>query len=96
MVIAFPDVDGYDTWVQKADERPHLDIADLLIGWMQERKDDLPEDVSEPLPDTPVSENPVFLEVRKYISPEFHAEVLALIEELGLEVVGMTERIENE
>ena len=65
----------------------HIDIADLLIRWMQERKDDLPEDVSEPLPDTPASENPVFLKVKKYISPEYHAEVLALIEELGLEVV---------
>ena len=110
-VIAFPDVDGYDTWVQKAAERPHLgiivsdlleknatpedraahiDIADLLIRWMQERKDDLPEEVSEPLPDTPASENPVFLEVKKYISPEYYAEVLALIEELGLELVGVT------
>ena len=54
---------------------------------MQERKDDLPEDVSETLPDTPVSENPVFLEIKKHISPEYYAEVLALIEELGLELV---------
>ena len=58
---------------------------------MQERKYDLPEDVSEPRPNTPVSENPVLLEVRKYISPEFHTEVLALIEGLGLELVGVTE-----
>ena len=100
-VIAFPDVDGYDTWVQKASERPHLgiivsdlleknatpedraahiDIADLLIKSIQE----------QPLPCPPDSDNPVFLEVRKYISPEYHAEVLALIEELGLELVGVT------
>ena len=79
-VIAFPDVDGYDTWVQKAAERPHLgiivsdlleknatpedraahiDIADLLIRWMQARQ-------------------------------EHHAEMLALIEELDLKVVGVT------
>mgnify|MGYP003313618022 CR=1 FL=1 len=32
-------------------------------------------------------ENPVLREVKKYISLEFHAEVLVLIEELGLEVV---------
>lgn len=31
-IIAFPDVDGYETWVQKAAERPHLWIivSDLL------------------------------------------------------------------
>lgn len=69
------------------DRAAHIDIADLLIRWMQERKDDLPEDVSEPPPDTPASENPVFLEIKKHISPEYYAEVLALIEELGLEVV---------
>lgn len=57
-------------------ERPHLDITDLLIRWMQ-----------EPLSCTTACENPVFLEIKKHISPEYHAEVLAMIEELGLEVV---------
>ena len=106
-VIAFPDVDGYDTWVQKAAERPHLgiivsdlleknatpedraahiDIADLLIRSIQE----------QPLPCPPATDNPVFLEVRKYISPEYHAEVMALIEELGLELVGVTETITSD
>ena len=60
-----------------SDRAAHIDIADLLIRSIQE----------QPLPCSPDSDIPVFHEVRKYISPKFHAEVLALIEELGLEVV---------
>lgn len=94
-IIAFPDVDGFDTWMEKAAERPHLciivsdllersatqadrdahiDIADLLVRWKQSGCD---------------SGNPVFLEVQKYISPEYHDQVLGLIEDLGLELVGV-------
>lgn len=111
-VIAFPDVDGYDTWVQKAAERPHLgiivsdlleknatpedraahiDIADLLIRWMQERQDDLPPASDKPLPCPLPAENPTFLQVSQYIPQEHHAEMLALIEDLDLELVGVAE-----
>ena len=34
--------------------------------------------------------NPVFLEVQKYIFPEYHKEVLALIEDFDLEFVSAT------
>lgn len=99
-IIAFPDVDGYDTWIEKAAERPHLgiivsdllersatqadrdthiDIADLLVRWKRNGCD---------------SGNPVFLKVQKYISQEYHDQVLGLIEDLGLELVGVKE-IEN-
>ena len=97
-IIAFPDVDGFDTWQEKAAERPHLrvivsdllernatqedrdahiDIVDLLIRWVH----------SDSSSKSVRSINPVFQEIQKYISPEYYNEVLALIEDLDLEVV---------
>lgn len=103
-VIAFPDVDGYETWCQKAKERPHLniiisdlleriasdddrekqiDIADLLIRWKQGF-----DTIPSPLPQPPPSpQNPVFLEIQKHFSPEYHKSIFKLIEELDLELV---------
>lgn len=116
-VIAFPDVDGYDVWVEKASERPHLhiavsdfleksatqeqrdayiDIADILIAEMQERNAGVSSPNKEPPPAELVSTNPVFLEVQKYISPEYWENVAALIEELDLEFVGVTRHIPKE
>ena len=113
-VIAFPDVDGYDTWCTKATERPHLgiivsdlleknatpedraahiDIADLLIRSIQVQQNDLSPAADEPLPCPQPAENPAFLQVRQYIPQEYHAEMLALIEDLDLEVVGVAEII---
>lgn len=101
-VIAFPDVDGYDTWCQKAKEKPHLniivsdllkkkatdedrekqiDIADLLIRWKQ-GSDTAPSPLPKP-PPTP--QNPIFLEIQKYFSPEYQEPIFKLIEELDLE-----------
>ena len=99
-IIAFPDVDGFDTWQEKAAERPHLgiivsdllernatqedrdahiDIADLLIRWVH----------SYSSSQAVCSINPVFQEIQKYISSEYYQEVLALIEDFDLEVVGV-------
>ena len=110
-IIAFPDIDGYEVWKQKADERPHLgiivsdlleknatpsdraahiDIADWLIRWRQRHPHIAPTSPIEQPPENSSSTNPVFLEVKKYFSPEYHEEILALIEELDLEVVGRT------
>jgi hypothetical protein len=110
-ILAFPDVDGYTTWKEKADERPylgvivsdylertataedraaHIDIADLLIRWQHQRLGTERPSKVEPIPPEELSTNPVFLEVQKYISPEYHKEVLALIEELDLEFISAT------
>ncbi len=95
-IVAFPDVDGYEAWVQKAaalpclnikvsdilqknateDERKqHIDIADWLIRWKL-----------EPRSKGDVKMNRTFQKVAKYFSPEYHEEILGLIEDLGLEV----------
>lgn len=110
-ILAFPDVDGYDVWVDKAAERPHLhitvsdylektatpqereahiDIADRLIALMQSESGNSSPARADPPPTELVSTNPVFLEVQKYFSPEFHSEVLALIKDLDLEFVRVT------
>ena len=94
-IVAFPDVDGYDTWVQKAAALPclgikvsdilqknatdeereqHIDIADWLIKWKL-----------EPRPASSASLSRTFRKVAKYFSPEYHSEILALIEDFELE-----------
>jgi len=94
-IVAFPDVDGYDTWVQKAAALPclgikvsdilqknatkeereqHIDIADWLIKWKL-----------EPRSEGSAKMNRTFQKVAKYFSPEYHEEILALIEDFELE-----------
>lgn len=95
-IVAFPDVDGYEAWVQKAAVLPclgikvsdilqknatdeereqHIDIADWLIKWKL-----------EPRSESPAQMNRTFQKVAKYFSPEYHEEILGLIEDLDLEV----------
>lgn len=97
-VIAFPDVDGYEDWARKLTELPglhitvspilqhnvtpedreaHIDIADWLIRYL----------LNPPAHGirTPCT---AFLKAARYISPEYHEEVEALIEDLGLEFMG--------
>lgn len=116
-VLAFPDVDGYDVWVEKAYERPHLhisvsdylektatpqereahiDIADRLIALMRSEPVSAAPAQADSPPTELVSTNPVFLEVQKYYSPEYWENVVALIEELDLEFVGVTKHIPTE
>lgn len=116
-IIAFPDVDGYEVWKTKAEERPHLgiyvsdllerdaspadraaqiDIADLLIRWKQTQRSPVTPAATEPQPPELISTNPVFLEVKKYFSPESHENVLALIEAFDLELVSVTKILPKE
>ncbi len=75
-----------------SDSGYNIDIADLLIRWRQaghtsgnsaDTTTGTADDTSGNAPD------PVFLQIQKYISPAHHDNVLALIEELELEVVGV-------
>ena len=95
-IIAFPDVDGYETWTEKAAFLPHLnikvsnllqknatdeereqhiDIADRLVKWNL-----------EPKPAASSHLNRTFQKVAKYFSPEYHEQILGLIEDLDLDV----------
>jgi hypothetical protein len=59
------------------------DVADLLIRWKTS-----PE--SRNYPD---DENPILTEIRRYFSPQYVDEVMALVEDLELEIVGVTGRM---
>ena len=68
------------------------DIADLLIRWRQAgHTSGNPADTATGVADDPSGNalNPVFLQIQKYISTEHHDNVLALIKEFELEVVGV-------
>ncbi len=104
-IIAFPDIDGYDKWKEKAAERPHLniqvsdyllhhateedkamgaDIADILIRWKRQAAANATTTSASVTP-----EPPLLRELRKYISPEYLHEVMALAEDLDLQLVGV-------
>lgn len=116
-ILALPDYDGYDKWVEKAAERPHLnivvsdlikrmalqgdadakiDIADVIIRWRTDGQNFFQLTDEQIRPPEVVSMNPVFLEVKKYFSPEFHKNVLEWIEEFDLEFRGVTKIIPTE
>lgn len=63
------------------------DVADVLIHWLRNggsrRK---PQQQPSPA-ELPYQDNPILQEVLSHISPQYRAEVAALIDDLGLEVV---------
>lgn len=108
-IVAFPNVDGYDLWKQKAGElsslritvsdylestatpeerEAHIDIADRLIA--QLRDGTLVPSADCPTASSPSSqygtplENPDFLQIAQYISPEYQGNVAIMMDELGL------------
>ena len=104
-VIAFPDIDGFQEWTEKLAKYPdlgitvspilqqnataedlenHIDIADWLIRYK-----------TEPVGESVKKHCVAFLKAARYIDPEYHEQLEALIEELDLEFWGV-ERIEKE
>lgn len=98
-ITAFPDIDGYDKWKEKVEERPYLNIQ--VSDYLQKNATDEDRkagiDIADVLirwktnPDAnPGDENPIMQDIRKYISPQYWSEVTALIENLDLELVKIT------
>jgi hypothetical protein len=108
-VIAFPDVDGYELWKNKASEMPalritvsdllektatpaereaHIDIADRLIAQLRDGTlvppADCPTEEAESSHYGTPLENPDFLQIAQYISPEHQGLVTVLMDDLGL------------
>ena len=92
-VVAYPDVDAYGFWRENlaiysnikvsdylqhiAGDKPcfsHMDLADLILE-------------SRLHPET--SQNPTFQQIKRYISPEYHDELEALIKDLDLDFLGV-------
>lgn len=96
-VIAFPDVDGYETWKTKAKDLTGLDIrvSNLLEANATDEEREQHIDIADWLikwkiepQQKPRQINPTFLRVAKYFSSEYHEEVLQLIEDFDLEFWG--------
>lgn len=58
-------------------------IADVLIRWYSTLGNE----------ESPEDENPIAKEIRRYFSPHSYDEVMALVEDLDLEIVGITRRM---
>ncbi|MGM9738407.1 MAG: DUF6371 domain-containing protein [Candidatus Cryptobacteroides sp.] len=98
-VIAFPDIDAHEEWTRKLSNLPnqqitvspllqqnataqdradHIDIADWLIRYL----------VNPPDPNIK-QHSRAYLLAAKYISPEYQEQVEALINDLGLDFLGV-------
>lgn len=92
-VVAYPNVNTYDYWrkylagysnisvsdyLQKAagsdSSSGHMDLADLILDRLELNG---------------TAQNPTFQQIKRYISPEYHSEAEAFIEDLGLELLGV-------
>ena len=104
-ILAIPDIDGQEAWIEKINERPYLNIqiTDFLIQEATDEELSMGADVADLLirwktspesRDHPDDENPILTEIRRYFSPQYVDEVMDLVEDLDLEIVGVTGRIE--
>ena len=95
-IVAFPDVDGYEAWVQKAAvlSRLGIKVSDILQKNATDEEREQHIDIAdwlikwklEPRSESPAQMNRTFQKVAKYFSLEHHEEILALIEDLDLVV----------
>ncbi len=103
-IIAFPDIDGYEDWSRKFASYPQLGITISPILNQNATAEDLAAhiDIADWLirnkvhpPGEPVKKHcAAFLQAARYVSPEFHDELEALIQDLDMEFLG-AERVEK-
>ena len=65
------------------DRRAGIDIADVLIRWYSMLGNE----------ESPEDENPIAKEIQRCFSPQYYDEVMALVEDLDLEIVRITRRM---
>ena len=97
-IIAFPDIDGFQDWTARLAKFPELGITISPLLQQNATAEDLAAhiDIADWLiryrlcpPGEPVKQHCVaFLKAAKYISPEYHDELEALIDELDLDFWG--------
>ena len=92
-VVAYPDVDAYDYWRECLVDYPNIIISDYLqkvaAGVPSSSHMDLADLILESRHRPDTSKNPTFLQIKRYISPEYQPEVEALIDDLGLEFISV-------
>lgn len=92
-VVAFPDVDAYDYWRERLVDYPNIIISDYLQKVAGNDPSSSHMDLADlilcSLHQQDTAHNPTFQQIKRYISPEYHSGVEALIEDLGLEFLGV-------
>ena len=88
-VVAYPDVDAYDYWRERLVDYPNIIISDYLLQKVAGNDPssshmDLADLILYSLHQQGTAQNPTFQQIKRYISPEYHPEVEALIEDLEL------------
>lgn len=68
------------------------DVADVLIHWLRNRGSPMKPQQQPSSAELSNPDHPVLQEVLSHISLQYRAEVAALIDDLGLEVVGRDEK----
>ena len=96
-VVAFPDVDGYQEWIEKLAKYPELDITVSPLLQQSATPEDMEAhiDIADWLIRTrckpvakPAKEPSItFLKTARYIDPAYHAELEALITDFELELI---------
>ena len=92
-VVAYPDVDAYGFWCEHLAIYPNIKVSDYLQHIAGDNPSfshmDLADLILESLQHHDTSLNPTFQQIKRYISPDYHSETEALIEDLGLEFLGV-------
>ena len=101
-ITAFPDIDGYSTWVEKLAQLEGFSytVCDLLVKYGKPEDHEAHIDIADWLIRWHRTPNPradaTFAAVAQYFSPEVHEEIRALIHDLDLEFVGVEKMEEPE
>lgn len=93
-VVAYPDVDAYDYWRERLVDYPNIIISDYLQKVAGKDPSASHMDLADLILENihhldNTSQSPTFLQIKRYISPEYHPEVEAFIEDFGLELLGV-------
>ena len=89
-VVAYPDIDAYDYWRERLVDYPNIIISDYLQkvagGDPSSSHMDLADLILDSLKKNGTVQNPTFVQVKRFISPKYHPEVEALIDDLDLKL----------
>ena len=97
--MAYPDVDAYGFWRERLSIYSNIKVSDYLQHIAGDSPSSSHMDLADLIlesrlhPDT--SQNPTFQQIKRYISPDYHSEVEALIDNLGLELLGVDSNSEE-
>lgn len=104
-IVAYPDIDGYGTWIEKLAQFPDLHVTVSPILQRNATAEDIEAHIDiadwlireklRPVGTDRASHSKEFLLAAQYLDPEKAPEIEALIDELGLMFVG-AEEVEGE